>query len=128
MLVSRWLDGHEEQLSLFEDNDEIILRRHMKTLLVSVQLTHDRVDNSLLETWMRLGGASLSHFQGALAQAPVDGALWLIQGLREGLGEKHLLDCLEALLNQRDTWRAMVTHLARPALKFNPTSLRPLPN
>lgn len=127
-LLSNWLNNRTEELTLIENNDEIILRHCSNTLLLQVQLTPDRPDKSHLRTWMRLGNASLSHFQGALAQAPATGALWLTQCLQENTGEKHLLDSLEALLNQRDTWRAMITRLAKPAQRFQPTSLRSLPH
>ncbi|MTD19943.1 type III secretion protein [Pseudomonas sp. CCM 7891] len=125
-LLIHWLGTREEQITLLEDNDEIILRRHAGVLLLNVQLTHDRLDKSLLQTWMRLGGASLNHFQGALTQAPASGALWLTQCLPGRPGETQLLGCLESLLNQRDTWRAIVARLARPVQKLHPTSLRSL--
>jgi hypothetical protein len=76
---------------------------------------------------MRLGAASLNHFQGALAQKADTGALWLVQSLRGGQGETRVLKCLEQLLNQRDTWRAAIKRLVRPSQNFKPTSLRSLP-
>jgi hypothetical protein len=127
-LLSQWLNSPSEALSLIEDDDEVILSHGSNTLLLRVQLTRDRPDKSHLKTWMRLGNASLRHFQGALAQAPATGALWLTQCLPEDQGEKHLLDSLEALLNQRDTWRAMMRRLTKPAPRFQPTSLRSLPH
>jgi hypothetical protein len=125
-LIARWVNGTEGQLRLFEDDDEIIFQRISNAVQLSVQLTQSRPDTLGLQTLMRLGGASLNYFHGALALDPVSGVLWLVQCLREGPNEKRLLDCLEALLNQRDTWRAMATRLARPAQKFTPTSLRSL--
>lgn len=127
-LLCNWLNSRTEELILFEDDDEIILSRGSDTLLLRVQLTSSRPDKSHLHTWMRLGNASLSHFQGALAQAPATGVLWLVQCLPHSAGEKHLLDSLEALLNQRDTWRAMITRLTKPTPRFQPTSLRSLPH
>lgn len=127
-LISQWLNSHQEQLIVFENDDEINLQRHAHTLLLSVQLTHSRPDKSLLAIWIRIGGASLDHFQGALSQAPGTGILWLLQCLRVGHTEKQLLESIESLLNQRDTWRAMVVRLARPPQKFPPTSLRLLPH
>ena len=127
-LLSNWLSNRTEELTLIEDNDEIILRHCSNTLLLQVQLTRDRPDKSHLKTWMRLGNASLHHFQGALAQAPATGALWLTQCLQQSTSEKPLLDSLQALLNQRDTWRAMIARLAKQAPRFQPTSLRSLPH
>lgn len=127
-LLARWLSGGEEQLSVFEEDDEIILRRQAGAMLLSVQLTQHRPDNALLGNWLRPGHASLSHFKGALAQAPTSGALWLLQRVPGNPGCERLLADLEALLNQRDTWRAIVARLATPPRKPVPTSLRSLPS
>ncbi len=126
-LLVDWLSSSKEQINLFEDDDEIILRRQAGTMLLSVQLTRHRPDNSLLANWLRPGLASLNHFQGALAQAPASGALWLLQRVPGNHSSECLLDCLEALLNQRDAWRAIVARLAAPPRKPMPTSLRSLP-
>lgn len=120
------MNGHEDPLTLFEDNHAITLQRESGTLCLSVQLTLLRPGNAQLETWMRPGEHSLSHFQGALAQAPETGALWLIQCLRDEQDEQHVLDCLESLLNQRDAWRATVNRQARTALPTPSSSLRSL--
>ncbi|MBH3425397.1 type III secretion protein [Pseudomonas sp. ICMP 8385] len=127
-LISHWFSSRQEQLIVFEGDDEINLRRHAHTLLLSVQLTHNRPEKSLLTGWMRLGGVSLNHFQGALSQAPGTGMLWLVQCLHTGCAEKQLLEGIESLLNQRDTWRAIVARQARPPQKLTPTSLRLLPH
>jgi hypothetical protein len=126
-LVSEWLNSREEQLSVFEGEDEIILKRHAETLLLSAQLTSTATDNAALYSWMRLGAASLHHFPGALAQKPETGALWLIQNLRGAWDEADVCGSLQTLLNQRDTWRASAARLARPALNLKPTSLRSQP-
>lgn len=128
-LITRWANGTDDQLRLFEDDDEIIFERISNTVQLKVQMTQYRPDKSLLQTWVRPGCASLSHFHGALAQDPVSGGLWLVQSVQhgDGTGEKPLLDCLEAMLNQRDTWRAMFARLTGPTHKFTPTSLRSLP-
>lgn len=125
-LLIEWFNSQEEQISLSEDNTEIVLRRHTCILHLSVQLTLHAPDNSQLQTWMRLGGASLNRFQGALAQAPTNGALWLTQCLRVDQGAETLIDSLEALLNQRDTWQAVASRLASPRKNVTPTSLRSL--
>lgn len=119
------LSGHVQQHSLFEDDHEIHLQRVQDSLLLKVQLTRDGLDNLPLQTWMRPGQASLAHFAGALALAPTRDQLWLLQRLPGRCPEDHLLTCLQALLNQRDAWRATVTRLARPAPKPGFTSLRP---
>jgi len=122
-----YLNGREYQITLFEENDEINLRRFEHSLLLSIQLTRQNLGPKALETWTRLGQASLEHFRGALALEPAGGHLWLLQRLPRDCGQPQLLASLEALLNQRDTWRSLVERLARPALNFNPTSLRPQP-
>lgn len=123
-LVSDWLSSGKEKIALFEGDDEVTLQRQGDTVLLGAQLTSSLPDNSALQGWLRLGAASLNHFQGALAQKADTGALWLIQSLRTDRGEAYVLDCLEAILNQRDTWRAIVVRLARPAPNLKPTSLR----
>ncbi|KRP43010.1 type III secretion protein [Pseudomonas libanensis] len=126
-LIGGWLNGHEEQLKLFENDDEINLLRVSNKLLIEVQLSRTGADNASLQTWMRLGGPSLSYFQGALAQSPATGTLWLVQCVELQHGEQPA-KCLESLLNQRDTWRAIVARQARPARAFVPTSLRSIPH
>lgn len=125
-LLAECLRRGTGELRLFENNDEIVLRHGSNSLLLSVQLTPLRPDKSLLMTWLRLGEVSLDHFQGALAQAPASGALWLLHCLHDRHDEQLLQRCLESLLNQRDTWRATVARLHRAAPQRNPTSLRSL--
>lgn len=127
-LLVDWLSSHKEQLNLFEEDDEIILQRQAGAMLLSVRLTRHRPDNSLLGNWLRPGHASLSHFQGALAQAPANGTLWLLQRVPGSHSSERLLANLESLLNQRDTWRAIVARLATPTRRPVPTSLRSLPS
>jgi len=110
-----------------EGDDEITVRRNDGILLLSAQLTHDTPPNSQLQTWLRLGAASLSHFHGALAQAPANGTLWLVHCMPAPHSEPSVLKSLEALLNQRDTWRALFNRLRRPIQKHRLNSLRPLP-
>ncbi|MDY7530919.1 type III secretion protein [Pseudomonas sp. Bout1] len=126
--MTRWLSSHKEQLNLFEDDDEIVLRRQAGVMLLSVQLTGHRPDNTRLGNWTRPGRASLSHFKGALAQAPANGALWLLQRVPANHGLEPLLADLESLLNQRDTWRAIVARVTTPIRSPLPTSLRVLPS
>lgn len=125
-LINDWLNSHTEQITLFEGDDEITLEHQGNTLLLMVQLTSTQPDNTTLHRWLRLGAASLNHFHGALAQKSETGALWLIQSLRDVQGNACVIGCLEALLNQRDTWRSLFARLARPAQSLTPTSLRSL--
>ncbi|MFJ4134499.1 type III secretion protein [Pseudomonas cyclaminis] len=125
--ISEWLHSRKEQISFFEKDSEIILKHQGGDLLLKAQLTSAHSDNASTLFWLRLGGASLNHFRGALAQKADTGALWLVQSLRGGQGEANVLSSLAALLNQRDTWRAAITRLARPSRHFKPTSLRSLP-
>ncbi|QLG91343.1 type III secretion protein [Pseudomonas yamanorum] len=127
-LICHWLSSDKQQITLCEGDDEITLKRQGDAVVLGAQLTSTRSDNTTLQNWLHLSAASLNHFQGALAQAPASGALWLIHCLRGEYSERHLLKCLEALLNQRDTWRAMAARLAKPTQKFTPTSLRSLPH
>ncbi len=126
MLIRDWLDHHEQQLTLFEGDDGITLKRQEAFILVEAQLTSTRSDNTTVQNWLRLGAASLNVFQGALAQKADSGALWLIQTLRGGQGEECVLGALETLLNQRDTWRSTFAHLAPTVSSLKPTSLRSL--
>lgn len=122
-LLSDWLSSGKEKIALFEGDDEVTLQRQGDTVLLGAQLTSSLPDNSALQGWLRLGAASLNHFQGALAQKADTGALWVINSLRADRGEAGLLGCLEALLNQRDTWRAINARLARPVQNLKPTPL-----
>ena len=124
--MSDWLSSGKEKIALFEGDDEVTLQRQGDTVLLGAQLTSSLPDNSALQGWLRLGAASLNHFQGALAQKADTGTLWVINSLRADRGEAGLLGCLEALLNQRDTWRSTVARLALPAHQSKPTSLRSL--
>lgn len=125
-LIAGWLSGQEEQLSIFEGDHEISLRRQPGALLLSARLSPNGNADVRLETWMRLGEASLNHFEGALAQSPDNGTLWLVRTLPDVKDGQRVLNDLEQLLNQRDTWHAMVPHLVRLPLKHSPTSLRSL--
>lgn len=124
-LIHDWLSNKkEEHLTLFEEEDEVTLIYQKTVLLLAAQLTSTRADGVVLQYWARLGAASLAHFQGALAQKPDTGALWLTQILKGKLSEADVLDCLADLLNQRDAWRAIFARLRRPSLSARPSPLR----
>lgn len=125
-VIRGWLNGHEEQLTLFEDTDVVTLKRQNAFILLGAQLTSTPLDNTTLQRWLRLGAASLNFFQGTLTRNAESGELWLIQTLCDGPSETEVSACLETLLNQRDTWRATFTRLARTTQHLKPTSLRSL--
>ncbi|QDG58559.1 type III secretion protein [Pseudomonas sp. NIBRBAC000502773] len=123
-LICDWLRNKEEQMTLLEEDGEVTLIYQESVLLLAAQLTSTRADGVALQYWARLGAASLVHFQGALAQNPDTGVLWLTQSLKGKLSEPHVLDSLAALLNQRDAWRAIFARLWRPPLSVKPLPLR----
>lgn len=118
------LNGVRQHAQLYEKNDELSLHCHEGHLLLRVQLTRSGLDTYPLQVWQRLGHASLAHFKGALARCPVTGHLWLVQCLPRDCSRNHLLNALEALLNQRDTWRCVVARQTRPGRKFQAITLR----
>lgn len=107
-----------------EKGDELSLHCHEHHVLLGVQLTHPGLQGYPLQTWVRLGQASLAHFKGALALCPASGHLWLVQSLPRECSQDYLLSALEALLNQRDTWRCIVARQARPGRKYQAYPLR----
>lgn len=121
------LNGHEQHVVLLENDDEVSMTCHEEHVLLRVQLTNPSLEKYPLPSWYRLGQFSLAHFQGALALAPATGHLWLLLSLPRDCSQDQLLKSLEALLNQRDTWRSVIARLARPGHKFQPISLRKLP-
>jgi len=125
-LIREYLRNKSGEFRYFENDDEIIFRYCSSRLLISVQLYTRAPDKAQLMTWMRLGEPSLNHFQGALAQAPTSGALWLIHCLPERTDEQHLNSGIEALLNQRDTWRATAARMNERPPEPPLTSLRSL--
>jgi len=128
---SRWLqllddclNGRQQQALLCEQGDELSLHCHAHHVLLRVQLTHPGLQGYPLQAWVRLGQASLAHFNGALALCPASGHLWLVQNLPRECSQDYLLSALEALLNQRDTWRRIVARQARPGRKYQAYPLR----
>ncbi|NWE89036.1 type III secretion protein [Pseudomonas reactans] len=125
-IIHQWFNSEEERISLFEEHDEIFLKRQGDTVLLHVQLALAQPGHGNLQLWARLGAASLNHFQGGLARDGNNGSLWLVQNLNVEDGVLKLIHCLEALLNQRDTWRATASRLTQPVYSRKPTSLRSL--
>lgn len=123
--LTQWLVGTEQEITLLEGDDAINLRRYRQCFLLSAQLTHQSPPTqTAMETWLRLGGASLAHFQGALSVEPSTGQLWLLQCVWQEANQAVLFNQLESLLNQRDTWRSTAKRLARTPKKLGPTPLR----
>ena len=123
--LTQWLAGAEQEITLLEGDDAITLRRYPQCFLLSAQLTHQPPPTqTVMETWLRLGGASLAHFQGALSVEPSTGQLWLLQCVWQEANQAAFFNQLESLLNQRDTWRSTAKRLARAPQQFGPTPLR----
>ncbi|MCF5721596.1 type III secretion protein [Pseudomonas syringae] len=118
------LHGHQPQAQLYENDDELSLHCHDSHLLLRIQLTHPDLETYSVQAWLRLGLASLAHFKGSLARCPVTGHLWLVQCLPRDCSQSHLLNALEALLNQRDTWRRIVARQTKPGRMFQASTLR----
>ncbi|WP_411381254.1 type III secretion protein [Pseudomonas sp. MPB26] len=118
------LNGHQSQARLYENDDELSLHCHEDHLLLRIQLTRPGLTTYPLQAWQRLGEASLAHFKGALALCPGTGDLWLVLGLPRSCSQDQLLSAVEALLNQRDTWRSVIARQASSGSKFQPTVLR----
>lgn len=121
------LSGREPHMVLLEQEDEVNVHCYEQRLLLRVQLTNPYLTTPL-QRWCYLGHSSLAHFQGALALAPATGHLWLVQCLPRESSQEQLLKSLEALLNQRDTWRSVTARLTKAGRPLRPTSLRKLPH
>lgn len=108
--LARWSTGGTapEHFAIDVDDGEVTFARLDDGLLVSVELILPQVDEASLENLLRLAHPSLSRFPGALARSPQDGRLWLLAQLAADAHTDDLLEVLEALLNQRDTWQSML--------------------
>lgn len=118
------MNGRRQQAHLSEDDDQVSLLCYEHAVLLRVQLTHPGLQPHRLQAWQRIGQASLAHFKGALALSPDTGHLWLVQGLPRNSSQDQVLTSLEALLNQRDTWRGVVARLATPRRTVQAIALR----
>ena len=106
--LSRWrasVDG-PEHFALVVDDGEAAFNMLEDGLLVSVELNVPLGNEASLEDVLRLAHPSLSRFPGALARSPQDDRLWLLAHLAQDAHLDDLLETLEALLNQRDTWQS----------------------
>jgi len=108
--LMRWsASGDEpEAFALIVDDGEATFSKLEETLLVSVELSPSWANGASLEGLLRLAHPSLSRFPGALALSPQDGRLWLMAQQPLGWHIDDLIEMLEALLNQRDTWQSIL--------------------
>lgn len=122
-LLRGWHAGSEPYLVLQEVEDEVQLRRQHGKIVLTAHLTSDQSYSTTLQSWLRLGHAGFGHFQGALAQSPASGALLLLACLPDDCSHRQLLDALQALLNQRDVWRATLARISKPMMNLQSTAL-----
>lgn len=123
--LTRWLDGNEPLLGFSADNGQVQVQRLPGGLSLGVALNGRTHDESSLQQALRLGQPSLAHFPGALARDPASGQLWLLQWLGETCDCDTLLNHVEVLLNQRDTWQSMLSEPPTTPPKARPLSLPP---
>ncbi|MDO7895770.1 type III secretion system chaperone [Pseudomonas citrulli] len=123
----RWRAGAEEPAPfvLVIDDGEVIFDKLEDVLLLSVELSASVSSESALEEVLRLAHPSLSRFPGALARSPHDARLWLVAQLAAHGHVDDLMELLEALLNQRDTWQSILHKAPRGAAA--PVARRPSP-
>ncbi|SED98624.1 type III secretion system chaperone [Pseudomonas kilonensis] len=108
--LTRWnadVDG-PEHFTVVIDDGEATFSKLDEGLLASVELTVPVTHEVALEDLLRLAHPSLSRFPGALARSPQDGRLWLLAQVPLDGHIDDLIEVLEALLNQRDTWQSML--------------------
>ncbi|MNZ98753.1 type III secretion system chaperone [Pseudomonas kilonensis] len=101
------VDG-PEHFTVVIDDGEATFSKLDEGLLASVELTVPVTHEVALEDLLRLAHPSLSRFPGALARSPQDGRLWLLAQVPLDGHIDDLIEVLEALLNQRDTWQSML--------------------
>ncbi|WP_342650430.1 type III secretion system chaperone [Pseudomonas sp. REB1044] len=121
----RWSADAEqhEHLKLLIDDGEVTFAHLDDALLLSVALPAEVSQGASLEQVLRLAHPSLSRFPGALARGPDDARLWLMAQVARDAHVDDLIELLEALLNQRDTWQSMLHKAPRGAAA--PVARRP---
>lgn len=108
--LTRWnadVDGPEHFTVVIDDGEATFCKLD-EGLLASVELSVPVTHEVALEDLLRLAHPSLSRFPGALARSPQDGRLWLLAQLPPDRHIDDLIEVLEALLNQRDTWQSII--------------------
>lgn len=116
--------GTGHAFAIVVDDGEATFQKLEDGLLVSVALNPASPHEVAVEEVLRLAQPSLSRFPGALARSAADGRLWLMAQLPPAPHIDDLLDVLEALLNQRDTWQSILDKTQRPTQA--PVARRPL--
>ncbi|MFB4391334.1 MULTISPECIES: type III secretion system chaperone [unclassified Pseudomonas] len=113
----RWSTGADEPapLSLVIDDGDVTFEKLEDALLLSVELPAGVSGEASLEEMLRLAHPSLSRFPGALARSPIDARLWLMAQSAPDGHVDDLVELLEALLNQRDTWQSILQKKPRGA-------------
>lgn len=123
----RWsaeADGDSgEPLSLVIDDGDVTFDKRDGALQLAVELPASVSHEAPLEDVLRLAHPSLSRFPGALARSPDDARLWLMAQLPAHGHVDDLIELLEALLNQRDTWQSMLHKTSRSSAA--PVARRP---
>jgi len=111
----RWSAGGDEpaQFSLVIDDGDVTFDKLEGALLLSVELPASGSNEAALEEALRLAHPSLSRFPGALARSPADARLWLVAQCGPHGHVDDLIELLEALLNQRDTWQSILHKASR---------------
>jgi hypothetical protein len=125
--LARWnadVDG-AEHFAIVIDDGEAIFNKLDDGLLVSVELNFPLGNEGSLEDLLRLAQPSLSRFPGALALSPQDERLWLLAQLAADAHIDDLVEVLEALLNQRDTWQSIL-HKEQRAVARRPSHFHSL--
>ncbi|MCJ8205531.1 type III secretion system chaperone [Pseudomonas sp. RGM2987] len=120
----RWSAGGDEptHFTLVIDDGDVTFDKLEGALLLSVELPAGASNEAALEAVLRLAHPSLSRFPGALARSPDDARLWLVAQLAANGHVDDLIELLEALLNQRDTWQSILQKSPRGAA---PVARRP---
>ncbi|MBT2340240.1 MULTISPECIES: type III secretion system chaperone [Pseudomonas] len=121
----RWSANADEQapFTLVIDDGDVTLSKLDDALLLAVELPHPVTSEAPLEDLLRLAHPSLARFPGALARSPHDARLWLMAQPAPDGHLDDLIELLEALLNQRDTWQSILHKTPRVAAA--PVARRP---
>lgn len=125
--LMRWRANVDEpeHFVLLIDDGEVAFGKLEDSLLVSVELPASATSEASLQDILRLAHPSLSRFPGALGRSPQDSRLWLLAQLAADCHIDDLIETLEALLNQRDTWQSILHGNRRTAPA--PVMRRPSP-
>ncbi|AZC83993.1 type III secretion system chaperone [Pseudomonas chlororaphis] len=120
--MQRWLDSGDSELRLLIDQASVRLQRHATGVMCIAMLSVVWRGNDLdLEAALQLSGPNRRHFRGTLSLDPVERRLCLMHSLKFD-DINAITSALEALINQRDVWEAMLegnaasSHLPRRPL------------